>query len=955
MKDLDTMLLNIISNAATSICTVVEAAELVENFDYLAKRESVKEGIHNKIVLEHVYLFFRAEVKEISKILDHWMDIGNKQNEHRYYYPLTHPALSGKALFERSLVSRLDYAHKGLEMLFFIKSTLPEKAQCNYEYNTLKKRIETHIKDDLYSNWKTEYVVPLGKNNEKENLELKFDKPVITAIRKDSRRTDDMRKRAAKSLVCNFDKYLQGLYAEVKYWGKLQYSEISIISPIMKIYKERNDKRILRENVMLAVRDYNLIMQRLRDDERKLFAQHLSELDQKITNHIDKYKWNSVQNQKFNNTMKDWRIYCEAVYNLVENYKKSVSIIEVQLRFIEDTVMIEIDKSKAHPFSDFVRKQEEVIMKYKSNFKNSFEIVRKAVIDIYNPEFLYADKDIQKEFNLVVLNKYDSLLLDKLKKTVSRSLQEFLTALGTDEKDDTCQFIKIERDLVLEDQGIDVSFSPKIEELHEEFEKIFKNIKSTAAGVWRLSKKFREAREDMVIDAEKKRRLEEEKMKAGKGAEMRGTVLEIGDRNDGKPCPFPDIDPKNPVSKLPVTYEEILSQDNDILGKIKKAIEPIKQTMDTLKSNFKTHSRKCEKPLTDEAKVIAYHSKTTRKGEISGKFWERVYNDLMEDGIKRSIEILDSKTSNTKRQFVEFDSGKLREKLSELKISVKNVRLKIIYDTEVAAMRELLHVKFVDIIKKLNQQPSTPDELRAINAIKDEINVEEMKEEMESIQKAFIALKGQDYAIPSADQQDEARLPTEFEKFRLNLIEAKLEIEKNTKMLKDIMIHDLEVFTAELDLLKSDYDKQAPKSLEKYDVASAKRIINEYKEKVHEKEIAKENHKNGINLFHLDFPPYKPITILNTELEYQTQFWSLKERWDEESAKLDIIQFRKLDIRAMTDQVLGFMDDLDRLPADIKDWPAYTSLNKEMILIRDILPLIEEISHKAMKDRKSVV
>ena len=110
MKDLDTMLLNIISNAATSICTVVEAAELVENFDYLAKRESVKEGIHNKIVLEHVYLFFRAEVKEISKILDHWMDIGNKQNEHRYYYPLTHPALSDTPKTPYSIVSSEPHA-----------------------------------------------------------------------------------------------------------------------------------------------------------------------------------------------------------------------------------------------------------------------------------------------------------------------------------------------------------------------------------------------------------------------------------------------------------------------------------------------------------------------------------------------------------------------------------------------------------------------------------------------------------------------------------------------------------------------------------------------------------------------------------------------------------------------------------------------------------------------------
>jgi len=737
------------------------------------------------------------------------------------------------------------------------------------------------------------------------------------------------------------------MYAEVKYWGRLQYSETSIISPIVKIYKDRNEMRVLKENVMLAVRDYNLIMQRLRDDERKLFAQHLSELDTKITRNIDKHKWNTIQNLKFSQTVRDWRMYCEDVYNLVENYKKNVSIIEAQLRSIEESVMLEIDKSKAHPFIDFVVKQEQVIAKYDRSFKNSFEIIRKAVATIYMPEFLHADKEIQKEFNNVVLNRYDSLLLEKLKRTVYRSLQEFLIALGSDEKDDTVQFIKIERDLVVEDQGISISFSPKVEELLDEFEKVFKNIKSTAAGVNRLSKKFREDREEMIIQHEKKKRMEEEKMKGGKVAEGRGTVLEIGDRSDGKPKPFPTLDPK-----LPSTYEEILSQDNDVLGRIRKAVEPIKQTMDSLIKAFKTHSGQCEKPLTDEAKVRAYHSKITRSGDIAGKFWERVWSDLDEKGIKRAIEILDSNTTaNVKRQFAEFDAGKLREKLSELKTSVKNVRLKIIYDTEVDEMRKLLYKGFPEIIEKLMAQPSTPDELRKINNIRDSINLEEMANQIASIQKAFVALKSQDYAIPPIDQQDETRLPNEFEKFKVSLSDADKEIEKNKKMLKEIMQRDLETFANELELLGSDYDKQAPKSLEKNDVVSAKRIINDYKEKLREKEIARENHKNGIELFKIEEMTYPRITYLNKELELQTLFWELKERWDEATTAFDIIQFRSLDIKKMTAQVLDFMDELDRLPGEIKDWLAYSSLHKDMALVRDILPLIEEISTKAMKSR----
>eukprot|EP01022_Parablepharisma_sp_SALTPOND_P013750 TRINITY_DN1846_c1_g1_i1.p2 TRINITY_DN1846_c1_g1~~TRINITY_DN1846_c1_g1_i1.p2 ORF type:complete len:5107 (+),score=843.18 TRINITY_DN1846_c1_g1_i1:25620-40940(+) len=944
MKDLDTMLLNIISNAEMSVCTVPEAAELVENFDYLANRQTVKEGIHDKIVLEHVYMNFKEEIKEIGRIFDHWTDVNSRTVESRYYYPLAHPSYSGNALFERSLISRLEYAYKGFDMLFFVRNTSSEREQCIKDYNQLKKRLVNHIKGDLYTSWKSRYVEPLGKGNEKEALELKFQQPVII---EQARNEQDSRRRFATRLECNFDKDLQLLYAEVKYWGKLQYSEISIISPILKIYKDRDDMRILKENVMLAVRDYNLIVQRLETEEKKLFAQHLTELYWKIMRNIDKYKWSNLQNHKFFQTVRDWRMYCEAVYNLVENYKKNVSIIESQLKSIEDTVMLEIDKSKPHLFSDFVAHQQRVIAKCATNFRNAFETIRKAITDIYDPEFLHAGEDIQKQFNTVVLNKYDTLLLEKLKRAVSRSLQELLTSLGTDEKEDTCQFIKIERDLLVEDQGISITFSPRIEELLEEFEKVFKGIKSSGAGIPRLAKKFREDREEMITKYEKRRKLEEEKAKSGKPVEERKPVLEVAPRADGKPRGFPSLDPK-----LPPTYEEILTQDNDVLGKIKKSVEPIKQHMDNLIKTFKTHSSQCEKPLTDEGKIRAYHTKPKRGGDIAGRFWERVYSDLDEKGIKRALEILDNNTtSNVKQQFVEFDAGKLRENLSKLKTEVKNVRLLIIYKSERQEMMDLLEKTFPKTIEKLMAQPSTPEELKEILLLREKVDTEEIGMLISSIQRAFAALKSQDYAIPPVDQQNEVRLPEEFIKFKNALSEADKEIEKNRKFLKSIMQSDLDRFATELETLSSDYDKQAPKSLDKNDVPNAKRIIADYKEKLKEKERAREEHKGGIELFKIEEMTYPKITYLKKELQLQTQFWELKEKWDEETAKMDVIQFRKLNIEAMTNRVLEFIDELENLPAEIKEWPAYSSLNKDVSLVRDILPLINEISTEAMNER----
>ena len=946
MKELDTMLLNIVSIASSSICTVVEAAELVENFDYLSKRQSVRDGIYTKIATEHVYQKFIKEATEIDHIFDHWNGGNQQQFEQRFLLAPPHPYCSGLALFVRSLISRLDYAYKGVEMLFFVDNTGGDRERSEKLYKITKKKLENQIKVDLYAEWKKRYMSKLRKDNEEEDLKVKLEKPVIIEQQIQQPAHHDSKRKFAIALECNFDKDLQEIYAEVKYWEKLQYSETSINSKITKFYHDREQMRVLRESVMLAVRDYNLIVQRLEEDEKKLFAQHLMELYGKIMKNMHKYKWSTLQNQKFFQTVRDWRSSCEQVYNLVERYKRNIATIENKLKLIEETVMLEIDKSKAHPFDEFASKQQQVIAKHTTIFNEAAETIRKCVMDIYDPEFVDAAEEIQYQFVHVVLNKYDNQLLEKLKRSVSRSLQEFLTALGTDEKEDTCQqFIKIDRDLLLEKQGITIAFSPKIEELAEEFDKIFKNIKSAGAAIPRLARRFREEREELIAQYEKNKKIDEEKKKNNqKVPERTKTVLENVNRYEGKVRRFPSLD-----SKLPATYDEILSQENEIIPKIRKAEDIIKKEMDELTKGFKTHSSKCEQPLVDEQKVRAYHTKPKKGGDITGEFWERVQSDLEDKGITRAIETLrDLTTTNIKKKFVEFDAGKLKEKLNQLERTVKEVRLKIIYDT---AKKEMLDLKssFTKTIETLRVNPQSAEELKVILAVKDKIKVEEIKKQITSIQGAFDALKRKDFTIQIGDINDKNSLPTDYDNFISSLAEAEGGIEKSKKALKETMQRDLDTFAAELDLLAGDYDKQAPKSIEKNDVAGAKRIINDFKEKLAEKEKAKEDFKSGIELFKIEEMTYPKITYLKKELALQTQFWNLKEKWDEESLGMEGIQFRRLDIDEMGRKVTVFIEELEKLPNEIKEWPVFTSLNKDIILVKDILPLVQEISTNAMK------
>ncbi len=448
----------------------------------------------------------------------------------------------------------------------------------------------------------------------------------------------------------------------------------------------------------------------------------------------------------------------------------------------------------------------------------------------------------------------------------------------------------------------------------------------------------------MIQQFEKDKKTEEEKKKAT-GKEERKSILEVGG-TEGRYKSFP------PLSDTHSTYDEILTQENEVFRKMKSAVEGIRKKMDELKKNFSTHSSQCEKPLVNEEKVIQYHKKFKRGAEYGGHFWERVYNDLEEKGICRAIENLALSTPIlVKEQFVEFDSGKLKEKLSDLETKVKALRLKIIYETEAKEMHDLLKLTFPQTIKTLTTTPSTPEELQKIIAAKNNVNLEEINSQIASIQKAFACLNAKDQEVAPGDKGDAENLVNAFKEFEIKFAEAIKTIEKNKKALKENMIRELEIFDKDLELLKADYDRQAPKTIDKYEFANVKKILAEFKEKLAEKEQARDNQKNGRELFGLEETTYFHINYLKKELDLQTKFWDLKEKWDLQVQKMDVVPFRKIEIEKNEEIMATYIEKIEALDNEIKEWQAYNSLFKDMSLTRDTLPLISKISNKAMQQR----
>jgi dynein heavy chain len=98
----------------------------------------------------------------------------------------------------------------------------------------------------------------------------------------------------AGHLESNFDRSLLKIMKEVGAWKKLVPSGVVIMSYADDLYtNQREINRVLREYVMLVVRDYNMIIDSMDETEKKLFKEHLTTTEKVIAPGHGKLKWSN--------------------------------------------------------------------------------------------------------------------------------------------------------------------------------------------------------------------------------------------------------------------------------------------------------------------------------------------------------------------------------------------------------------------------------------------------------------------------------------------------------------------------------------------------------------------------------------------------------------------------------------------------------------------------------------
>lgn len=126
--------------------------------------------------------------------------------------------------------------------------------------------------------------------------------------KKDGKKPDPKKAERKKDMLNllknNFNTHLLKVMIEVMYWSKLT-SVITIPHSLSKLQTDTERLRVLRENVMLTVRDYNNIVVLIDDRERRLFDEHLAALNKTYDLGFKKYNWNNSQDAFIINCRKE--------------------------------------------------------------------------------------------------------------------------------------------------------------------------------------------------------------------------------------------------------------------------------------------------------------------------------------------------------------------------------------------------------------------------------------------------------------------------------------------------------------------------------------------------------------------------------------------------------------------------------------------------------------------------
>lgn len=253
VKDLEIMMQNLIITAFEECSTVEKGVELLSVFHQLAKRDAIKRTIEKKT--NDVYQLLLQEFNCVKSEFE--------TNRKTPQILRTQPDYSGSVYWAKSLLRRVQSPMNAITEAYYLPASILA-TEAKIQFDSIVSSIEDYV-----SKTHLEWI-----NSIPEQLALKLNDVLMV-------RRNDL-------LQIQFDRDLLRLFAEINYFSK-QKGDIPF--HLQELNSKKEELRVLRENILLVVRDYNGIINVLNPQEHLLFRERIRFIDRKVKPGFTTLNW----------------------------------------------------------------------------------------------------------------------------------------------------------------------------------------------------------------------------------------------------------------------------------------------------------------------------------------------------------------------------------------------------------------------------------------------------------------------------------------------------------------------------------------------------------------------------------------------------------------------------------------------------------------------------------------
>mmetsp|Transcript_11795 Transcript_11795/g.25168 ORF Transcript_11795/g.25168 Transcript_11795/m.25168 type:complete len:1106 (+) Transcript_11795:14-3331(+) len=445
-----------VNNAFRMTPRINEATNLLDVLYRLVSRDTMSHYLQKKAVLIQV---------EFESQCDH---VREEFEMNRRCPPLSmdEPTLSGRAVWAKSLLSRLDYEYTIITNSDAMKAYAGSDAGSE-SFKSLQSAISVY-----HEAQNQEWLRSLGSIE----TDAILDQPLLH-IEQDGFTT---------LFVCAFPTGVAIVLREAPYWEK--HSSEDLPNKILSLIQRQEDLRVMNERTINMVRMHSELVYSLNDDPShlRLFAGYLKGIEKLMRPGNRSLMWSSRPSmvEKYVGSVLPELKKAQEKY---KEFRTRLLQISKVLKMVEKEVFLSIDKNVTYNEKSFRKSQEKCIGGARdrvSLFYQSIENEVKVILDLFTD----SPKDVHAELELLVTT-IDSGLERVVRQSVRHSLLCLYQAMNMKKAGFDEQMAIFEGLVQLVDDKV-VQFRPSLIEMTDAVNEIAKSVVQNSKDFTKLTHSF---------------------------------------------------------------------------------------------------------------------------------------------------------------------------------------------------------------------------------------------------------------------------------------------------------------------------------------------------------------------------------------------------------------------------------------------------------------------------------